>query len=159
MGGGRSKKQKVVYSPSFDVASTPEGALLVLTATLFVITLVAEYANPSGLSLPHMRFSNHAELPTRVIPIVVWLFVAFAGSVHGYIRAAYLDTQSLLMGGAAMAYVVTPSFNLPKILASLAYLCLIAMGLLLWGASEAPAALAVCAALYADWHIAHQNAG
>lgn len=141
----RSKKQKVVYSPSFDVASTPEGALLVLTATLFVITLVAEYANPSGLSLPHMRFSNHAELPTRVIPIVVWLFVAFAGSVHGYIRAAYLDTQSLLMGGAAMAYVVTPSFNLPKILASLAYLCLIAMGLLLWGASEAPAALAVCA--------------
>ena len=39
----------------------------------------------------------------------------------------------------------TPSFNLPKILASLAYLCLIAVGLLLWGATEAPAALAVFA--------------
>ena len=141
----RNKMPKVVHPPSFDVASTPECALLVLTAALFVITSVAEYANPPGLSLPLLRFGDRAELPSRVIPIVVWLFVAFAGSIHGHVRAAYLDTQSLLMGGAAMAYVITPSFNLPKILASLAYLCLIAVGLLLWGATEAPAALAVFA--------------
>ncbi len=56
--------------------------LLVLTAALFGITSVAEYANPPGLSLPLLRFGDRAELPSRVIPIVVWLFVAFAGLIN-----------------------------------------------------------------------------
>ena len=139
----KNKMPKVVHPPSFDVASTPECALLVLTAALFVITSVAEYANPPGLSLPLLRFGDRAELPSRVIPIVVWLFVAFAGSIHGHVRAAYLDTQSLLMVQLwhmlSLHHSTYPKYwQVLRIYVSLqwAYCC---------GELQAPAALAVFA--------------
>lgn len=140
--GGTTRR--TLISSHFDVAGTPEFVLMVLTATLFSIVLFAGYATPTGLPLPYLMLSSRVQIPTYTFAVMSLLFVAFCGTARGFVRASHLGSQNLL-GGADTAYLFFPWLTLPKMLAGLAYICLVTAGLLLWGASDTPSALAACA--------------
>ena len=140
--GGTTRR--TLISSHFDVAGTPEFVLMVLTTTLFSIVLFASYATPTGLPLPHIMLSSRVQIPTYTFAVMSLLFVAFCGTARGFVRASHLGSQNLL-GGADTAYLFFPWLTLPKMLAGLAYICLVTAGLLLWGASDTPSALAACA--------------
>jgi len=132
-------------SARFNVAGEPEFALLLMTGAFFVIVVVVSYTEPQGVPLPLLNISTTAQLPASTCSIIALLLVAFYGSAHGFVRAASLESQNLLLGGTASAYLMFRCFNLSKMLAAFSYVCLLVAGLLLWGELQAPAAFAVLA--------------
>mmetsp|Transcript_22905 Transcript_22905/g.68754 ORF Transcript_22905/g.68754 Transcript_22905/m.68754 type:complete len:2404 (+) Transcript_22905:58-7269(+) len=141
----RSARRNTGRSSHFDVASQPEFALATMTVVLFAILLIAGYAEPAGVPLPNVKLTSNVQFSAHVCPVIAVLLVAFCGAAQGFLRASYLDAQHMLTGHTVSVFLIVRWFNLPKILLSFSYACLVITGLLLWGETHKPVVLIVLA--------------